>query len=227
MLALAFSGGKDSLACWYLYREQRPAVVWVNAGKAYPETVALVDEIKSETDNFIEVKSDQDLQNAAFGIPSDIVPVEWTMEGMTFTSPKPTMVQAYLRCCADNIWMPLYAAIKRHGITHLVRGQRLDESHKSTARNGTVSDGITYIHPIENWTKKQVLDFILAKRGSIPSHYHIEHSSLDCYDCTAYAAHSADRIAWTEEAHPDLYSKYLARMTALKSALAETANLYR
>ena len=33
MLGLAFSGGKDSLACWYLYRDQNPIVLWVNTGK--------------------------------------------------------------------------------------------------------------------------------------------------------------------------------------------------
>jgi len=39
MLGLAFSGGKDSMACWYLYRDQQPIVIFVNTGKAYPETL--------------------------------------------------------------------------------------------------------------------------------------------------------------------------------------------
>ena len=48
MLGLAFSGGKDSLACWYLYKAKNPIVFFVNTGKAYPETLALVEEIRAE-----------------------------------------------------------------------------------------------------------------------------------------------------------------------------------
>ena len=55
MLGLAFSGGKDSLACWYLYKANNPIVLWVNTGKAYPETLAIVDEIRSEAVEFIEI----------------------------------------------------------------------------------------------------------------------------------------------------------------------------
>ena len=226
MLGLAFSGGKDSLACWYLYRAQQPVVLWVNTGKAYPETLGLINEIRREAQNFIEIPSDQQAQIDKFGVPSDLVPVDWTVEGMMFTKRKPHTVQAYLRCCSDNIWLPLHQAVKQHGITKLIRGQRADESHRATAVNGSVFDGITYLHPIENWTRQQVLDFILAQRGSLPEHYAIEHSSLDCYDCTAYVAYSADRVAWTKERHPELYAKYAINMTALNSALSETVRVY-
>jgi phosphoadenosine phosphosulfate reductase len=65
----------------------------------------------------------------------------------------------------------------------------------------------------------------VSQRGKLPEHYHIEHSSLDCYDCTAFMANSVDRIEWTKNRHPELYNKYLIKMNALKSALEPTIKL--
>lgn len=219
MLALAFSGGKDSLACWYLYRHEKPLVLWVNTGKAYPETLAIVDEVRAQS-AFVEIKSDQQAQIDANGLPSDIVPVNCTALGMRFTGTKPVRVQSYLDCCYANIVSPLMREAKARGVTRLIRGQRNDEGHKSTGRHGDAVDGITLIQPIEDWSKDAVLSLILQRRGSVPDHFTIEHSSLDCYDCTAFLAHSADRVRWTKELHPALYARYATNLAALKSAVA-------
>jgi len=226
MLGLAFSGGKDSLACWYLYKDQNPIVFWANTGKAYPETVDLVNKIKSEAVEFIEVMSDQKGQIAAFGLPSDIVPVDNTFDGMQLTGKKPVMVQSYLNCCYENKAKPLMEAAKKRGITQMIRGQRLDESHKSTAKHGSIVDGIMFIQPIETWSKEQVFAF-LRTQGELPEHYAIEHSSLDCYDCTAYLNHSADRVAYTKEKHPKLYEEYKISMEKLKSAVLPVFQLIK
>ena len=53
----------------------------------------------------------------------------------------------------------------------------------------------------------------------MPDHYKMEQTSLDCYDCTAFAEHSADRVAWMKETYPAYYEKYAANMCALKSVL--------
>jgi phosphoadenosine phosphosulfate reductase len=226
MLGLAFSGGKDSLACWYLYRDQSPIVFWANTGKAYPETKELIDKIRSEAVEFIEVKTDQAGQIEKFGLPSDIVPIDYTLDGMQFTEQKPVMVQSYLNCCYENKAKPLMDAVKQRGITQLIRGQRIDESHKSIARHGSIVDGITFIQPIESWTKEQVFAF-LRTQGDLPEHFYIGHSSLDCYDCTAYLNHSADRVAYTKEKHPKLYEEYKINVQKLKSAVLPIADLLR
>jgi len=96
MLGLAFSGGKDSLACWFLYREKNPIVFWANTGKAYPETMEIVDQVRSDAVEFIEVKSDQEQQIKFYGYPSDVVPVDHSFEGMQFSGDKPVRVQSYL-----------------------------------------------------------------------------------------------------------------------------------
>jgi phosphoadenosine phosphosulfate reductase len=83
MLGLAFSGGKDSLACWYLYKAKNPIVFFVNTGKTYPETMALVEEIRAEAVEFIEINVDQQAQIDANGIPSDIVPIANTLDAIS------------------------------------------------------------------------------------------------------------------------------------------------
>jgi phosphoadenosine phosphosulfate reductase len=226
MLGLAFSGGKDSLACWYLYKDQNPIVFWANTGKAYPETIEIVNKIKAEAVEFIEVKTNQAGQIEAFGLPSDIVPVDNTYDGMQLTSIKPVMVQSYLSCCYANISKPLNDAAKKRGITSMIKGQRLDENHKNMTRHGSVIEGITFIQPIESWTKDQVFAF-LRTQGDLPEHYAIDHSSLDCYDCTAYLNHSADRVAYTKEKHPKLYEEYKISMDRLKTAVLPVAQLIK
>ena len=149
MLGLAFSGGKDSLACWYLYRDQNPIVLWVNTGKIYPETLAIVNEVRADAKHFIEIKSDQQAQIDANGLPSDIVPIDWTTDGMVITGEKPVKVQSYLGCCYHNIAVQLMKAAHDNGVTKLIRGQRLDESKKSTAINGSVINGIQIIDQLQ------------------------------------------------------------------------------
>jgi 3'-phosphoadenosine 5'-phosphosulfate sulfotransferase (PAPS reductase)/FAD synthetase len=222
MLGLAFSGGKDSLACWYLYKNQQPTVFWINTGKAYPETLEIVNEIRAECHNFVEVKTDQQKDLETNGYPSDVVPTSWTKANVEISGDKAFKIQNYLGCCWSNISKPLAEAVQEHRITRLIRGQRNDESYKASSRHGSIVFGVTYLHPIENWTKKQVLDFIAAQRGSLPEHYKIEHSSLDCYDCTGFWKHSADRVAYTKEKHPELYEKYRENMSKIKLALDES-----
>jgi phosphoadenosine phosphosulfate reductase len=226
MLGLSFSGGKDSLACWYLYKDQNPIVFWANTGKAYPETIDLINKIKSEAVEFIEVMTDQARQIKEFGLPSDIVPVDNTKEGMLLTGEKPVMVQSYFNCCYENKAKPLLEAAKKRGITKMIRGQRLDDSHKSIAKHGSIVDGIMFIQPIETWSKQQVLAF-LRTQGSLPDHFAIDHSSLDCYDCTAYLNNSADRVAYTKEKHPKLYEEYKISMDRLKTAVLPVAEIFK
>ncbi|MDE2389927.1 MAG: phosphoadenosine phosphosulfate reductase family protein, partial [Betaproteobacteria bacterium] len=42
MRVLAFSGGKDSMACLHLMRGSLDCAIYIDTGKAYPETLELV-----------------------------------------------------------------------------------------------------------------------------------------------------------------------------------------
>jgi len=221
-LGLAFSGGKDSLACLLLNKHRADEITcfWANTGKTYPETLEIIDIARKTFKFFVEVQTDRETQNAKFGIPSDVVPINWTNLGQAITSPKPYLIQSYLNCCNDNISYPMHQAVKAYQITHLIRGQRREESHRAVAVNGSEYDGITYLHPIETWSEAQVLEYI-ESHMPIPKHFSVHHSSLDCYDCTAFRKQSVDRIEYTQRHHPDLYQKYKIRNDALMAALKE------
>lgn len=195
-------------------------VLWANTGKNYPEALEMVEKARAMCPNWIEVKVDRDAQNAREGIPSDIVPIDWTPVGQSLSSPKPVTVQPYLNCCAENIGFPLIAKAKELGITHLIKGQRNDEGHKSPSRDGMQEDGITYVQPLDGWTADEVMEYLKTKM-EIPPHFAFKHTSLDCYDCTAYHKESKDRVEWMRHTHPDLYTEYNARATALYGAIVE------
>ena len=225
-LGLAFSGGKDSLACLLLHKEQLKniTVFYVNTGKAYPETLKLVEFAKSISPNFIEILVDIEGQNDHNGLPSDVVPINWTLLGQTQTCKKDVTVQSYLQCCFENIAKPLMDAAKHYEITHLIRGQRLDESHKSTAINGSIVEGITYLQPIERWSTADVLGYI-SKHMELPEHFNLGHTSLDCFDCTAYQKETKDVSSYRELKHPELHKRYLARKEQLDSVLREALEI--
>ena len=218
--ALAFSGGKDSWACLWLNRESLAdiIVIWINTGKNYPELLDTISRARAICPNFVEIIVDRDGQNNHNGIPSDVVPVDWTLEGQVDTGPKKIMVQSYMRCCYENIGMHLQGFCKTHGVTHLIRGQRNDEGHKSIARDWSVVEGITYLQPIESWSEQDVVCFV-AQHMTIPGHFQFKHSSMDCYDCTAFSKESHDRVGYMKEHHPILFAEYDERKKALNSAI--------
>lgn len=222
-LGLAFSGGKDSWACLWLNRERLAdiTVFWVDTGYNFPELLATVGQARALCPNFVRVPADRRGQNDINGLPADVVPIQWTRIGQRISGPKPVTIQPYLTCCFENIARPLHQAALAHGITHLIRGQRDDESHKSPSRDGAVVDGgITYLHPVEGWSADQVLQFV-GQHMALPEHFGLKHSSMDCYDCTAFASETADRVAFTRERHPDLYAQYRVRKDQINAALRE------
>lgn len=211
------------MACLYLLAHTIKCAIYVDTGKSYPETQEMIKRAAGIVPVFT-VHSDRVGQNARQGIPSDVVPVDWTPDGQLVTSPKPAMIQSYLGCCFDNIALPFISKSLELGATEVVYGQRNEESHKSVARDGDSVAGMKRLHPIENWTNEQVMTF-LATRMEIPAHYSIRHSSLDCYDCTAYRGESHDRVAYTKANHPEMYKEYGDRLELLnQSLIAATAN---
>jgi 3'-phosphoadenosine 5'-phosphosulfate sulfotransferase (PAPS reductase)/FAD synthetase len=220
MMALAFSGGKDSLACFYLMRDQLECAIYVDTGFAYPETKRLVDMVGRVLPMHI-VKSDRKGQNQINGVPSDVVPIHWTVMGQMVAGPKQVTIQSYLQCCWENISAPLLDTAHKIGVTHLVCGQRNDEPQKSISRSGDVVQGMVRVQPIEEWSRKQVLDYLETKM-KVPEHFYLTHSSLDCYDCTAFERESLDRLKWTIEKHPEFYMAYAERRLAIDQALKES-----
>ncbi len=223
MRALAFSGGKDSMACLHLMKDQLDCAIYVDTGYSYPETRQMVEYAKTFLPVHV-IGTDRKGQNAHWGIPADVVPVNWTLPGQHVTTTKPVMVQSYMQCCWENISGPLLNAAIRLGVTELVTGQRNDEGHKALIRNGDVHDGITRVHPIEDWSTAKVLDYLDQVMPLVPPHYVLNHSSLDCYDCPAFAHETTDRVAWTAQHYPAFHVEHQARSQAIHQALQEATH---
>lgn len=218
MRVLAFSGGKDSMACLHLLADSLNCAIYVNTGKAYPETLEML-RYASQLIPMVIIHSDRAKQNDREGMPADVVPIDYTRLGQLLTGQKPIMIQSYLSCCYENIAYPILKKAKEIGATEIVYGQRNDENHKSTSRNGDVVEGMKRLHPIEDWTSEQVMAYLETKM-TVPAHYAIRHSSLDCYDCTAFRKDSHDRVAFTAERYPEMHAEYTERLELLNKAIA-------
>ncbi len=227
-IVLWFSGGKDSMSCLYLLKNELKniTVLWANTGKYYPELLETVSKAKKLCPNWKEIKTDRDSQWKANGLPSDLVPIDHTLLGQRISSKKKVTIQSYLQCRWENISAPLWEETKRLGATLVIRGQRADETHKSDSVNGFIHENVSFWHPIEDWTKEKVLDYLKEQMGELPKHYELEHSSMDCYDCTAFAEHSHDRAEYTKNHYPDLYKDYQEKIRKVHSAIAVSMEHY-
>lgn len=229
MKALWFSGGKDSVACLLLHEAELADihVLWANTGKYLPEHVAFVEQFRARCPNWHEVRTDQAAQNAANGLPADVVPIRFTAFGESMTARKDTRIQDFYSCCMANISGPLWKKTLDLGCDTVIRGQRSDESHRAPCRHGDSLDGVTFHHPIETWTAQQTLEFV-RERIRLPEFYALEHTSIDCYDCTAFLAHSEDRAAYLKTRHPTQYRQFIDRLNTLQAVLdSEVAPMRR
>ena len=203
MKILALSGGKDSMACLHLLRDELDCAIYIDTGFSYPETRAMID-YAATLIPVHRVVVDRAKQQREHGLPSDVVPVEWTTVGQAMTRPKAVLIQPSFQCCYSNLAQPLQDKAKRLGATHIVTGQRNDEPARATSRNGEVVDGLIRLYPLAEWTRAQVLDY-LASKMDIPPHYALTQTSLDCFDCTCFYAESKDRIVWMKDKYPDAW----------------------
>lgn len=220
---LMFSGGKDSVACLYLLRPylHKITVMWLNTGNFFPENVELVHKLAADIPNFIEVKSDVESFKAQYGIPSDIVPIHNTALGLEATENHGLKIVSGYECCAHNYWNPMSNAVADFGATLIIRGQRNEEAAKSTIRSGHVENGVEYFFPIEDWTKDQVLSYLVEQDFEVPEWFHFEESSLDCINCTAFLHWMADRGEYMERVHPVEHAENLASIKAIAAIAQE------
>lgn len=190
------SAGKDSAAALWLLQDYWPHmdVVWCNAGNPYPETLELMTEWQKRLPNFCCVLGDQPNDVSANGWPVDVVPMESTQIGMMLTGQSTIKLRPFWECCGNNMWNPMQQEVIRGGYSGVIRGQKLCDKLKAPTRSGDVQQGVEYLFPIEDWTDEDVLEFLGEER--LPGSYKRGmRSSLDCMNCTAFAAENPGRIA--------------------------------
>lgn len=218
--ALQFSGGKDSLACLYMWRDKldETVVLWCNSGAAYPETIAQMERIKAWVPHFVEVRGNQPAVVEQYGYPADVVPVLSSPSAWLVHGRKGPKIQSFIDCCARSLWAPMYQAVKALGITRVVRGQRNEETLTGPVRNGHVFDGIEYILPIQDWSEADVLAYLKEVGAELPAYYDTERTSRDCWSCTAFRFESKER---TNNLKGEQREIVFARLEQIRSAIAE------
>lgn len=219
-IGLQLSGGKDSLTCLYLLRPfwDRITVYWLNTGAAFPETVDVMDIVRAEVPRFIEIDGKQPQIIQQFGIPSDIVPVSHTHDGLAVSGKQGPLIQDRYSCCIRVIMWPMAQRMIEDGITLVIRGQRADDVLKAPIRSGHIENGIEYLFPIEDWTADDVLGYLRAERLPLPRFYSMLKSAPDCMTCSGWWEEGAAK--YLKAHHPDAHREVQARLDIINEAVS-------
>ncbi|CAB4134778.1 CysH 3'-phosphoadenosine 5'-phosphosulfate sulfotransferase (PAPS reductase)/FAD synthetase and related enzymes [uncultured Caudovirales phage] len=219
-IALQFSGGRDSLACLYLLRPywDKLTVYWCDTGAAYPETVALMQQVRGMVPNFAVIEGRQPKVVAEFGIPSDIVPVNATPIGR-FVGGEVQLIQDRYSCCIRSMIQPTLERMIADGITLIIRGQKSQDRLKSMVRSGDVHEGIEYWFPIEDWDMRKVMHFLSNEGAPIPRFYDVLNSMPDCMTCSAYWEEGA--MAYLKRYHHKQFLDNRERLEIINKAVGE------
>ncbi len=217
-IALQLSGGKDSIACLFMMREHwdRLTVYWCNTGDAFPETVALMGEIRAQVPRFVEIAGQQPAVIERFGIPTDILPASATPMGVANGG---IPMQDRYSCCLRSLMLPMHERMIQDGITLIIRGQKAADRLKGPLRSGDVDGGIEYLFPIEGWTDGQVLAYLREQDAPLPRFYEVMGSSPDCMTCSAYWETGAAK--YLKRYHFEQFKVVQARLDAINEAVAE------
>lgn len=219
-IVLQFSGGKDSLACLQLLKPRWNEIIvcWVNTGKAFPETLQLMERVRSQVPHFHEVRSTQTIEQD--GYPADIVPVSRSTFGQLLEPSTEPRFQSRYVCCGSALWKPMGQAMKDLGATVVIRGQKKCDSPRSPYASGTVQDGVEYQFPLEDWTDEQVYRYLREEGVDLPANYGRMNTGLDCWNCTAYLRENVGKFAYMKAFHPVKYEFVTERLRELSSALS-------
>lgn len=192
-VALCISGGKDSMATlhhlWPLL--DRVTVYWSNPGDPDPYTTAMMAMVAESVPKFVEVRGDVLADRAEFGHPSDVVPVSMTKMMAIGMKDKPALlVRLTMDCCHKNQMVPLYLRLIEDGVTMIIRGQKSKDEYINThVSDGSVIEGMTFMHPLEDETDESVIAYLKEHQPNFLHRWYeddLSKGSIDCLSCTGW-----------------------------------------
>lgn len=220
-IALQLSGGRDSIACLYLLRPwlDRITVYWLNTGAAFPETVALMAQLRAWIPHFVEIEADQPKHIDTFGYPSDIVPTSSTPVGRLVAGVEraPALQDRYM-CCINVMMLPMQKQMTADGITLIIRGQKNADKLKAPSRSGMREYGAELLFPVEHWTAREVMEYLQREGAPIPRFYEMLDSAPDCMTCSAYWEEG--HAAYLKRYHHPEYLEVQRRLDTINQAVA-------
>jgi phosphoadenosine phosphosulfate reductase len=221
-IALQVSGGKDSLTLLNAMRPwwDRLCVFWLNPGKPLDETVEMMEKIKRDVPNFVEVAGRQKEVIAEDGWPFDAVPHLYTSDGNFVFGATPFKVQARLSCCYRALMLPMHEKMVELGVTCVIRGKRAEEKDKTLSRTGTIAEGIEFVYPLWDWSAQDVMAYLEAHGIPLPESYQYANHSLDCMDCTAWSEEGLHR--YLKARHPEEFREHVRKVKLVRAAVLES-----
>lgn len=216
--ALQFSGGKDSLACLYLLRENlhNLPVYWLNTGDGFDETLAVVQQVRSWVPHFIEVKSDVKSWKKAYGTPSDITPANGHILGVAYGLGE-QKVSGRFDCCYHNLMVPMHDRMQADGVDAVIRGTKRSDTGKLPAEGPTGFYDV--LLPLRDWTHEQVFSYLKsvgAPENELYEHFHGA-SAPECLGCTAWWGEG--KSAYMAKRHPEKQDEYRSSLLNIQRML--------
>lgn len=224
--ALHFSGGKDSLTCLYLLKDQldKLTVYWCDTGDGFPETRAVVEEARAWIPNFQVVKTDVAKFRNQHGYPTDLLPATAHPVGVLYGTSKYPMTHRY-DCCANNIMLPMHKRMVADGVDLVIRGTKTVDSGK-LPHDGDWDPYDIWL-PLKDWTHAQVFEYLKVVGAPHNSLYDYPGSSScpECLGCTAWW--DDGRASILAERYPEHYQHYLTHLQKIAQAIIpHLADLY-
>ena len=225
--ALQFSGGKDSLACLYLLRDQLDGITvyHVDTGDQCPETAAVVAQVKEWVPHFATVRSDVGGWRQVNGYPTDLVPARAHMLGVAYGMSAFRLSNRF-DCCFANLMHPLHARMVADGVDAVIRGTKQCDTGRIPAEGPT--DYYDVVLPLRDWSHDDVFAFLErvgAPYNTIYDHYRAV-SAPECLGCTAWW--DDGKAAYLRAAHPEQFGVYRANLLKIAGVVSgHMADLYR
>lgn len=207
-IALAFSGGKDSLAVAHLLRPfwDRLMFYHLDAGDLLPEMVDVVTETEKMVPHFRRVVSNSREWGRANGWPSDLVPFTGTFSGVMMGG---TAVSGRYDCCGNNLWLPMHNRMIDDEVTLVIRGSKRVDMKRLPAEGGPVN-GYELWLPILEWSHGDVFDYLKSLGVSLPRIYDHVVNAPECATCPAWL--DEHRASYLRSHYPALFAEYAAKV---------------